>query len=224
MKINFLNSIENCKSFMDELFLEIKNLEPLDFSKLNHENSALVVVDVVNGFINEGPMSCKTIGEIIPPIVELMKSAISKEMPIIAFADCHTNSSTEFLSFPKHCLENTSESELCDEIKNLGNYLLYKKNSTNGFHVKDFSVALGENPQTNTFIVTGDCTDICVLQFCLTLKSYFDEKNKPIKIIIPIDSVDTYDAPFHNSDFMNISAYKILKDSGVTFVSTITNK
>lgn len=80
---------------------------------------------------------------------------------------------------------------------------------------------LVRKPKVNTFIVAGDCTDICVMQFCLTLKTWFTAQNRTSEIIVPLNCVETYDSPGHNADFMNIAAYKIMKDSGIKFVSEI---
>ena len=110
---------------------------------------------------------------------------------------------------------------LADSLnQQIGYYKLIEKNSTNGFHEKQFIDCLEANGKSR-FIVTGDCTDICVLQFCLSLKTYFTQRNLQSEIIIPLNCVETYDAPYHEAGFMSLAAYKILKDSGIKFVSEI---
>lgn len=212
---------ENCTAFINSLIGQLLSENKMSFSELKPENTALIIVDVVNGFIREGAMSSPQIAGIIPPIVELMKQCNSKEIPIVALADCHKKNCAEFNSFPPHCIEKTSESELVDEIIKAGGYIKLKKNSTNGFHEKEFMQCLIQNPQTNTYVVTGDCTDICVLQLCLSLKTWFNSQNRNVDIIVPLNCVETYDAPAHNSDFMNLAAYKLMLDSGIKFVSSI---
>jgi nicotinamidase-related amidase len=212
---------ENCLTFINGLISQLSSEGEMSFSELKPENSALIIVDVVNGFIREGAMASSQISGIIPSVVELMKLCNSKDIPIVAFADCHKKNCAEFSSFPPHCIENTSEAELVDEIIKAGGYIKLKKNSTNGFHEKEFLQCLIQNPQTNTYIVTGDCTDICVLQLCLSLKTWFTAQNRNVNIIVPLDCVETYDSPEHNSDFMNLAAYKLMLDSGIKFVSSI---
>lgn len=211
---------ENAKKAAGELAEEINSLGSISFSEIPAEGTAMVIVDAVNGFIREGAMSSPRIESIIPNIVSLMKKCKEKNIPIAAFADCHGESCAEFESFPPHCVKGTSESEIVDEIKAEGGYKLIEKNSTNGFHEQVFRDCLEANGKSR-FIVTGDCTDICVLQFCLSLKTWFTQKNLRSEIIIPLNCVETYDAPYHEAGFMSLAAYKILKDSGIKFVSEI---
>lgn len=150
-----------------------------------------------------------------------MQKSIDNNIKVIAFADCHAENCSEFDSFPPHCIENTSESEIVEELKSVGEYTLIKKNSTNGFHAPDFKKFLEENPQIDTFIVCGDCTDICVMNFCLTLQTRFDQDNKSCRIVIPIDCVETYDAPKHYSGLMNIMSLKLMENAGVNIVLSI---
>lgn len=211
---------DGCLKAAEELMKEIEALPQMSMSEIPEEGTAMVIVDAVNGFIREGAMSSPRIECIVPCIVSLMKKCKAKNIPIAAFADCHGENCAEFASFPPHCIKGTSEAEIVDEIKAEGGYKLIEKNSTNGFHEAAFRECL-EKCGKSRFIVTGDCTDICVLQFCLSLKTYFTQRDVPSEIIIPLNCAETYDAPGHNAVFMNIAAYKILKDSGVKFVSEI---
>ena len=212
---------DNCKNVVIELINEINGLPTMSLSDFAPEKTAMIVVDVVNGFIREGAMASPLVENIIPEVAKLMDKCNKSEIPVVAFADCHKEDCSEFASFPPHCIENTSESELVDELKKVGGYFLMKKNSTNGFHEKIFKQCLIQNPTTNTIIVVGDCTDICVMQFCLTLKTWYTQQNRNIEIYIPVNAVETYDAPGHDADFMNIAAYKLMKDSGKKFVKEI---
>ena len=219
--VKFSNeAVDTAKKTTGKIAEEVNGLGAISFSEIPAEGTAMVIVDAVNGFIREGAMSSKRIESIIPNIVSLMKKCKEKNIPIAAFADCHGEKCAEFESFPPHCIKGTSESEIVDEIKAEGGYKLIEKNSTNGFHEKQFIDCLEANGKSR-FIVTGDCTDICVLQFCLSLKTYFTQRNLQSEIIIPLNCVETYDAPYHEAGFMSLAAYKILKDSGIKFVSEI---
>lgn len=209
---------DDVKGLMDE----INALPSVSVSDFDSKRTVAVFVDIINGFIKEGAMSAPRIGDIIPYNAELLKRCNDKGIFSVAFADCHSEGAAEFLSFPPHCIDGTSESEVVEELKSVGGYELIPKNSTNGFHEDKFREVLQNNPHADTFIVTGDCTDICVLQFCLALKTYFTMKDRAVDIVIPVSCVDTYDAPFHGSDFTNLAAYKLLKDSGIRFVKEIT--
>lgn len=196
-------------------------IDPLHLDSFDSSNTVFVMVDIVNGFINEGAMASPDIGKIIPHVCELLKKCTAKGIPSVAFADCHNENCAEFDSFPVHCLEGTSESEIVDEIKDIGGYMLICKNSTNGFHEKRFREYLAENSTADTFIVTGDCTDICVMQFCLALKTYFTVNNRQCRIVVPLNCVDTYNGQGHNSTFANLAAIRLMTVNGIEFVSEI---
>ena len=216
------NAMERITKEAEGMIKEIEALEPVSISKLDSGSTMAVFVDIINGFINEGAMASERVGDIISPNAKLLKMCNDMGMLTAAFADCHEENAAEFTSFPPHCVKGTRESEIVDELKEQGGYILIPKNSTNGFNEQKFKDLIECHPEICTFIVTGDCTDICVLQFCLALKTFFTAQDRLVKIIIPISCVETYDAPFHSSDFANLAAYKLLKDSGITFVSSVT--
>lgn len=207
--------------FIENIAEEINSLPKIKLSDFEPSATAFAIVDIINGFIREGAMSSSDIESIVKPSTKLLSECKGVGMPCIAFADCHEKGCAEFDSFPEHCIKNTSESELVDELKTVGGYTLIEKNSTNGCHEMAFHDFLNQHKGINTFIVCGDCTDICVMQFCLSLKTLFNKENKPLRIVVPINAVETYDAPQHNSVFANISAYKLMKDCGICFVSEI---
>lgn len=196
-------------------------LDPLPLDSFDSSKTVFVMVDIVNGFINEGAMASPDIGKIIPPVCELLKKCTAKCIPSVAFADCHSEGCAEFDSFPVHCLKDSSESEIVDEIKSIGGYTLIPKNSTNGFHEEAFKRFLSEHSAADTFIVTGDCTDICVMQFCLALKTYFTVNNRQCRIVVPLNCVDTYNVQGHNSTFANLAAVKLMTVNGIEFASEI---
>ena len=91
---------------------------------------------------------------------------------------------------------------------------LIEKNSTNGFLEPVFAAWLRDNPDIDTYVVAGDCTDICVLQFVLAAKAWHNARNRPLRLILPIDLVDTFDAPGHPADLMNLAALSLMRSAG----------
>ncbi len=205
-----------------EIIAHLSNLNSLKMSEIDKKKTALIIVDVVNGFVRCGNMHSKRIEDIVSPIINMLETFKKNSMPVIAFADCHTENSAEFSAFPVHCIENTPESEIIDEIQEIGGYQLINKNSVNGFFAPDFKVFLENNKDIDTFIVCGDCTDICIMNFCLSLKTYHDQKNTPVNVIVPIDAVETYDDTLtHNGDLMNIMALEIMGNAGIKIVNSV---
>lgn len=194
---------------------EISALPPLILRDFDTKKTAVILVDIINGFVKEGTLSDSCISRIIPPSAELLRYAVSVGMKAIAFADCHTAYSSEFSTFPAHCIKGSCECEIADELKKIGGYTLIEKNSVNGFHTAEFQKFLSENSGIENFIVCGCCTDICVMTFCLTLKSWFDEKNRKCRIAVPVNMTETYDGDGHIRDFVNVASFLLMRSTGI---------
>lgn len=184
-------------------------------------NTALIIMDMVNGFVREGEMKNELAEDIIEPIVKLMEYFKAHEMPVVAFADCHEEDSPEFERYGRHCVKGTSEAELVDEIKQVGGYTLINKNSTNAVLEEEFQKWLNDNPQITDFIVTGVCTDICVMQFCLTLRALFDKKGIKARFVLPLNMVETYDFRAHQITLINTMAVYFIEQSGAEICSDL---
>lgn len=206
---------------LGEIYEMISNAPVLDLESLHSRKTALVIVDMINGFVREGALQSLRVEGIIPQITELMKKCEEKGIVKLAFADCHGEESPEFDAYPAHCMRGSTEGEIVEEIQGMGGYTLITKNSTNGFLEEEFRVWLNENEGINTFIVTGDCTDICVQQFAITLKTWFNMNNEKSRIIIPVNAVETYDLGTHNGDLVNVMALYNMIINGVEVVRSV---
>ena len=191
---------------------------------LKTENTALVVIDMLNGFVREGAMKNTDLEDIVEPIVELMKFSNENSIPVICFGDCHDKDAAEFASYPEHCVKGSSEADLIDEIKAVGGYKYIPKNSTNPFLEEEFQEWLSENPQITDFIVVGTCTDICIMQFSLTLKAWFNKMNIKGSVILPLNAIDTYDEGGHNITLTNTMAVYFMEQMGVNVFYEINLK
>ncbi|HEX9060447.1 MAG TPA: isochorismatase family cysteine hydrolase, partial [Clostridia bacterium] len=188
---------------------------------LKSKNTCLVIIDMINGFTREGTLKSPRIEAIIPQIADLSLAAHKAGMTRIAFADCHTDKSFEFESYPVHCKAGSSESEIVDELKEIKGYHLFNKNSTNGFLEPEFEKWLLQNEDLDTFIITGDCTDICVMQFAVSIKTWFNLNDRKSRVIVPLNAVETYDLGIHNADLMNMFALNSMIGNGIEVVSEI---
>lgn len=180
----------------------------------------LLVIDMINGFVKEGALADKKINNITPNIIKLIEEYIKNNDNIISIQDGHSKKSKEFESFPEHCILGTNEAELIDELMPYKeNMKVIRKNSTGGFITNEFIKYMVENKdELEEIVLTGCCTDICVLNFALPLKNYINEYNLNIKVTIFKNAVDTYDAPGHNRDEYNEMAFKIMKQNGIEIV------
>lgn len=177
----------------------------------------LVIIDMVNGFINEGPMADNYINHITNNIVELVKQFIENKYDIISFQEGHSQNSKEFESFPRHCILGTNEAELVLELQPYRRDIkVIRKNSTCGFVTEEFMKYLRNNQNDlSEIVIVGCCTDICVLNFAIPLKNYINEYDLDIKININKDSVETYNSPMHNREQYNNMSFKIMQQNGI---------
>ena len=185
---------------------------------LNKVNKILINVDMVNGFVNIGAMHDKFISHIIPMQVDLMKSYDENSFSLnVIIKDTHKENCREFKRYPVHCLENTEESELVDELKQFenNNSIIFEKNSTSAIYAKGFLEFIDSLNNLKEVIIVGCCTDICILNLAIPLQNYFDQKDRDVLIKVPQNSVETYDAPNHPRDEYNNIAFKLMKQAGI---------
>ncbi|HFL2426459.1 TPA: isochorismatase family cysteine hydrolase [Clostridioides difficile] len=208
---NLLNELEALKSNLDNL--PIEKIENYDLSK-----TALFIIDVNNGFARQGALYSPRVESLIKPIEMFTKKISNKLNRVIAFTDSHTSKSIELLSYPVHCLENDVESELVDELKSIENLQILPKNSTNGF----FALENLDFDNIDNIIIVGDCTDICIYQFAITLKSYFNQHNIEKNIVVPMNLVDTYDiSNVHPAEILNLVFFNSMIQNGVNVLKEI---
>ena len=190
--------------------------------ELNKIEKLLINIDMVKGFVESGAMSDKYIKHIIPEHIRLMKNMNGKEEKIVFIKDCHKENCIEFKSYPKHCVEGTEEVELADELKVFEkDALVYKKNSTSMMYAPNFLEDIEKMINLKEVIIVGCCTDICVLNAAIPLKNYFDQNDLDVKVTIPKNAVETYDAPNHNREEYNEIAFKLMGQAGISIVERI---
>ena len=182
----------------------------------------LINVDMVNGFVKEGAMADSYIQHIVPEHIRLMKKIIEGQEGVAIIKDTHKQECREFNRFPAHCIEETEEAELIEELKVFEeDALIYKKNSTSTMYAPNFIEDIDKMKSLNEIIIIGCCTDICILNLAIPLQNYFDQKDLNVKITVPKNAVETYDAPYHNREEYNDIAFKLMKQAGINLVETI---
>jgi nicotinamidase-related amidase len=220
-RINKNDFMKRSAETLEEIFDTLAELPAIRLKDLPKKQTALIMIDMVNGFAREGALKSARVEGLIPEIAELSKRCDESGISKLALADRHTDASPEFDAYPAHCKAGTSEGEIVDEIREIGGYLLIPKNSTNGFLEAAFQEWLGDNRQIDTFMITGDCTDICIRQFATTLKAWFNMRDKKARIIVPVNAVETYDLGPHNGDLMNVTALYDMMINGIEVVKGV---
>lgn len=184
--------------------------------------TALIVVDMVNGFVNEGVLHDKNIRKIVPRQLELLEEAEKKGSLIILVKDTHNKNATEFKRFGNttHCIKGTSEAELIDELKPFeqkDNVITVEKNSTSLMESPEFReiVKQAENLKEVNFV--GCCTDICVFNGAMGLANYYDQWNRDVTINVHEDAIATYSED-ERGEYIE-SAKLLMKLQGINLIS-----
>lgn len=183
---------------------------------MKKERNLLVVVDMVNGFINEGNLADKSINRITNNVVSLVEDAIQNNINIVAFKDTHTEKDVEFNSFPPHCIKGTSECELIPELKIYEHFMhIIEKPTTNGFETDKFKNLIRCVKFDNIY-VCGCCTDICVYNFVNSLIDYLHKNGLNTNIIVVQDAVDTFNGTNHKADEVNQKYLSKMDNLGIS--------
>lgn len=181
----------------------------------------LIVVDMVNGFVREGVLHDEEIAKIIPRQIELIKEAHEQGKLVIFIKDTHEENSVEFVRFgnTKHCVKNTYESELVEELKpyeNQENTISIEKNSTSFMEAPEFRKLMEYQTELQEFDIVGCCTDICVVNGTIALANHLDEYNIPHTIRVHEDGIATYSEK-KRQEYVD-AAKLLMKQQGIELV------
>ena len=199
----------------EKIFQEMAESMPLSKAVLdlrkNGKGYGLIIVDEVNGFatLGAGNLAPQTPNEQVSVMVSetnrLARAFTKQKMPVFAFLDTHDPGKPE-PPYPPHCERGTGEEDLVPELKWLENdpqATLVRKDCINGFigaFQPDGSNSIvdwvKENDVANVLVV-GICTDICVMDFVLTLLSARNHGMLPSlkEILVYEKGCSTYDLP-----------------------------
>lgn len=163
------------------------------------EKTALLSVDLTNAFCKEGNLASPCAAALIAPATALMRSAWEAGVRHFALLqDCHRPDALEFGAFAPHAVCGTPEAEAVDEIKALPFYdqmTILTKNAVVPGENSGLDAWLAERPQVDTFIIVGDCTDICAYLLAMHLRGKANAYHLPWRVIVPENCVGTYDLP-----------------------------
>ncbi len=170
---------------------------PLQHAAPHPERVAILSVDVIEGFCHIGPLASPRVAAIVQPIVTLFTRAWSYGIRhILLTQDAHEPDAVEFGSWPLHCVRGTPEAETVAAFKALPFFdqmVVLEKNSISSGLNTGLNDWLQAKPEVDTFIVVGDCTDLCTYQLAMHLRLDANARQRHRRIIVPANAVDTYD-------------------------------
>lgn len=187
--------------------------------KLESSDVGLVIVDEVNGFctVGAGNLAPRVPDDRIAAMIErtsrLARQFRADDKPVLAFLDTHEAGKPE-PPYPPHCVVGTGEELLVNELAWLEedpDVTLIRKDCINGF-VGAMEMACGKGLHGATHnkvvdwvnvhrlkavVVVGICTDICVMDFVLTMLSARNHECFPtLRDVVALEpACATYDLP-----------------------------
>lgn len=190
----------------------MKNLEEV--------NSAIFVIDMNNGFCEEGALADPTIKRIVPNIRKIIMDGLRRESALFFVNDKHTEDSVEIKRYAGHCI-TPREQKTIKELSIFEEYAdrVFYKNSTCALFAPGMMEMLLQMKNLKRIVITGCCTDICIMNFAVALRNFMDEWNVDVDIVVPINAVETFHIPnVHEREEANQFGYRVMESNGVRLV------
>ena len=205
----------------ESLLAELQHAVPVALGalELGDRRIGLIVVDEVVGFAAVGG------GNLAPPVENAQVTAMVMETdrlarafslgarPILAFLDTHEPGKPE-PPYPPHCEAGTGEELLVPELGWLErdpNAIMIRKDCINGFvgaieGDRNHVVNWVNTNRLDSLLVVGICTDICVMDFVLTMLSARNHGLMPSlrDIFVHAGACATYDLPRATADSLGL--------------------
>ena len=153
-------------SYLEEWYAGLPSLELAAVVGDTPARVAVLSIDMINGFCKEGPLSGPRVGALIPAVVATFERAHALGVrTLVLTQDTHNPNTPEFAAYPPHCIAGTPESHTVSELAELPfaeQITLIEKNSLSSHLGTSLGAWLAERPQVDTFVIIGDCSDLCV--------------------------------------------------------------
>ncbi|MFV8401018.1 cysteine hydrolase family protein [Mycoplasma sp. 2634B] len=170
------------------------------------DKKLLIVVDMLNGFAYNGALASQNIAKIVPQIARILAEFDHN----LFVCDHHSTDDLEMQLYPIHCLANDVESEIVPELAPYAQEIVFK-NTTNAF----WDIPTKTWDLYDEFYLVGCCTDICILQLGVTLKTYLNKIHSDKNVIVLQNALATYDSKEHNATEYTEIGLKALQNAGV---------
>lgn len=222
-------------AYLEDWYDQLGTLALSEVIGAHPERVAIISIDVINGFCVSGPLASARVGRIAQPVAELFKRGYELGLRhFVLTQDTHDPSTPEFAVYPPHCVRGTAESEAVDQLKELPFYdtiTIVEKNSISSHIRTSLADWMTAHPELTTFIVVGDCSDLCTYQAAMHLRLDANAGNLARRVIVAADAVDTFDTPVtvardlgifaHDGDLHHILFLHHMAMNGVEVVAAL---
>ena len=192
----------------------------------NEMTEALFIIDMNNGFCENGALADPAIKHIVPAISKLAREVLKNNQALFIVNDKHTGNSVELKRYPAHC-HTAYETKTIKELRIYEEYAtkVFYKNSTCALFAPYMIDTLMAMTSLEKVVITGCCSDICIQNFAIALRNFFDELNLDIEIVVPLNTMETYDNKTnHDRIKSNILAINNMRANGINMPLTLTLK
>jgi nicotinamidase-related amidase len=235
-KMNLMNQPET-KAYLDYLDRWLENLPVLKIADLADSAAeiALISVDMIKGFCTIGPLASPLVNAIVDPVADLMANLWENGVRnYVLSQDTHDPAAVEFGAWPPHCVRGTAEAETVSAIRELPFFeemILLEKNSIASGLNPELVEWLQTHKEVKTFVVVGDCTDLCTYQLAMFLRVDANEHQISRRVLVPADCVATYNFPTaaavqagampHPANFLHAVFLQHMALNGIEVVASI---
>jgi nicotinamidase-related amidase len=191
--------------------------------EINEIQEAVFLIDMNVGFCEKGNLADPSIKAIVPNIIPIIDAIMRKGEGFFVVNDAHNENSVELKRYAGHC-HNEEESRTIKELAIYEEYAnrTFYKNSTCALFAPGMMDMLMEMVNLKRVVIVGCCTDICIQNFAIALRNFFDELNMDVEIIVPKNAVETFHIPeVHDRKVNNERAYTVMENTGITLVKTM---
>jgi nicotinamidase-related amidase len=223
-------------TYLEQWYADLPTVALADVVGGKPERVALLSTDMINGFCKEGPLASERVGALADPVASIFRRAYDQGVRAIALAqDTHDPNAPEFAAYPPHCIAGTAESQTIAELRDLpfaDEMTVIEKNSLSAALNTRLSAWVVEHPTLDTFVVVGDCTDLCVYSAAMHLRLDANAHNLQRRVIVPASAVDTFDIPVdvareqgikaHDGDLHHVLFLHHMAQNGVEVVRDLT--
>ncbi|NCC30782.1 MAG: cysteine hydrolase [Chloroflexia bacterium] len=198
-------------AYLEQWYASLPTIALAEVIGTHPERVMVLSVDMINGFCKAGPLSGPRVAALSEPVATLMQRAYALGVRnLVLTQDTHDPQAPEFAAYPPHCLAGTAESQTISELAALpfaDEMTVIAKNSLSSHLGTTFQAWLDQRPELETFIVVGDCTDLCVYSAAMHLRLEANALNRQRRVLVAAATVDTFDTPVEVAHQLGIMAH-----------------
>lgn len=126
-------------------------------------SAAWLVIDLLNDFVQPGaPLEVPGARDVVSRLAGRLAEARRRGAPVIYVCDAHQEQDPEFTVWPRHAVRGTRGAQVVDAVAPTPGDRVVLKATYSGFYGTELEPTL-RGLGVRELIVTGVCTEICVL-------------------------------------------------------------